>query len=69
MGAKVGGIIVKNYDGTLEVPNVAAQTALQNIASTPSSEFFYDLPNPTSLTGIFQQIAADIAGGTARIIQ
>lgn len=69
VGAKVGGVTVRNYDGTLETPNLAAETALQNIASTPSSEFFYDLPNPTSLTGIFQQIAADIAGGTARIVQ
>jgi Putative Flp pilus-assembly TadE/G-like/von Willebrand factor type A domain len=69
VGAKVGGKTVKTYDGTLESPSIAAQTALQNIASTPSSEFFYDLPNPTSLTGIFQQIAADIAGGTARIVQ
>ena len=69
MGAKIGTKTVTVYDGTLESPSIQAQTALQNIASTPSSEFFYDLPTPTSLTGIFQQIAADIAGGTARIVQ
>ncbi len=69
VGAKIGAKTVTTYDGTLESPSLAAETALQNIASTPSSEFFYDLPNPTSLTGIFQQIAADIAGGTARIVQ
>ena len=69
VGAKIGRTTVRNYDGTLESPSIQADTALQNIASTPSSEFFYDLPNPTSLTGIFQQIAADIAGGTARIVQ
>jgi hypothetical protein len=69
VGAKINGKTVTTYDGTLESPSLPAETALQEIASTPSSEFFYDLPNPTSLTGIFQQIAADIAGGTARIVQ
>jgi Flp pilus assembly protein TadG len=69
VGAKVGGTIVKNYDGTLETPSLGAQQALQNMASTGTGTYFYDLPNPTSLTGIFQQIAADITGGTARIVQ
>jgi Flp pilus assembly protein TadG len=72
IGAKIGATTVQWYGstqwGTLESPALAAQTALQDIAS-PGANYFYDLPNPTSLTGIFQQIAADIAGGTARIVQ
>jgi Flp pilus assembly protein TadG len=69
VGANVGGKIVTTYDGTLESPAIAAQQALQNMASTGNGTYFYDLPNPTSLTTIFQQIAADITGGTARIVQ
>ena len=68
MGAKVNGTIVTQYDTTLESPALGANQALQQIAST-GSQYFYNLPTPTSLTGIFQQIAADIAGGTARIVQ
>jgi Flp pilus assembly protein TadG len=72
IGAKIGATTIQWYGstqwGTLESPALAAQTALQDIAS-PGANYFYDLPNPTSLTGIFQQIAADIAGGTARIVQ
>lgn len=72
IGAKIGGTTVQWYGssnwGTPETPALAAETALQKIAS-PGANYFYDLPNPTSLTGIFQQIAADIAGGTARIVQ
>jgi Flp pilus assembly protein TadG len=69
VGAKIGGTTVKNYDGTPESPALGAQQALQNMASTGNGTYFYDLPNPTSLTTIFQQIAADITGGTARIVQ
>jgi Flp pilus assembly protein TadG len=72
IGAKIGATTVQWYGssnwGTPETPALAAETALQEIAS-PGANYFYDLPNPTSLTGIFQQIAADIAGGTARIVQ
>jgi hypothetical protein len=68
MGSKVNGTIVTKYDTTLESPALGANQALQQIAST-GSQYFYNLPTPTSLTGIFQQIAADIAGGTARIVQ
>jgi hypothetical protein len=71
IGAKIGSTTVQWYGssqwGTPESPALAAQTALQNMAS-PGANYFYDLPTPTSLTGIFQQIAADIAGGTARIL-
>ena len=69
VGANINGKTVTTYDGTLETPAIAAQQALQNIASTGNGTYFYDLPNPTSLTTIFQQIAADITGGTARIVQ
>jgi hypothetical protein len=68
MGSKVNGQIVTKSSTTLESPNLGASQALQQIAST-GGQYFYNLPNPTSLTGIFQQIAADIAGGTARIVQ
>jgi hypothetical protein len=80
VGAKIGSTTVKwyatvdkangfsqNYQ-TPETPALPAETALQEIAS-PGSQYFYDLPSATSLTGIFQQIASDIAGGTARIVQ
>lgn len=80
VGAKIGTTTVKwyatvnkangfsqNYQ-TPETPTLPAETALQEIAST-GPQYFYDLPSATSLTGIFQQIASDIAGGTARIVQ
>jgi hypothetical protein len=68
VGADVNGTVVTTFQGTLESPSIGAQQALQEIAS-PGSGNFYDLPNPSSLVGIFQQIAADIAGGTSRIVQ
>jgi hypothetical protein len=72
IGAKVGGTTVQWYGssnwGTPESPAMPAETALQKIAS-PGAQYFYDLPNPTSLTGIFQQIASDITAGQARIVQ
>jgi hypothetical protein len=37
------------------------------MATDPTN--FYNLPTPTSLTGIFQRIAADLAAGSARIVQ
>jgi hypothetical protein len=72
IGAKIGSTTVQWYGssrwGTPETPALPAETALQKIAS-PGSQYFYDLPNPTSLTGIFQQIASDITAGQARIVQ
>jgi hypothetical protein len=72
IGAKIGSTTVKWYGssqwGTPESPAMPAETALQKIAS-PGAQYFYDLPNPTSLTGIFQQIASDISAGQARIVQ
>jgi len=72
IGAKIGSTTVQWYGssnwGPPESPAMPAETALQKIAST-GSQYFYDLPNPTSLTGIFQQIASDISAGQARIVQ
>jgi hypothetical protein len=55
------------WHNTRETDVAGAQTALQNIATDPS--YFYDLPDPSSLTGIFQRIAADLAGGSSRLVQ
>jgi Putative Flp pilus-assembly TadE/G-like/von Willebrand factor type A domain len=68
VGADVNGTTVTKFGSTLETPSIGAEDALEQIA-TPGSGYFYDLPNPTSLTGIFRQIAANIAGGTSRIVQ
>jgi Putative Flp pilus-assembly TadE/G-like len=73
-GAMVGGSVVttdqfsqvKEPDQYGSIPNPAL-AALQNMASDPTN--FYDLPNPSSLTGIFDRIASDLAGGSARIVQ
>jgi hypothetical protein len=50
-----------------ENPDPGAAQAIENIATDPS--YFYDVPDPTSLTGIFQRIASDLAGGSSRIVQ
>jgi hypothetical protein len=68
VGADVNGFIVTRSQTTSELPSLGAEEALQDIA-TPGTGYFYDLPDPTSLTGIFRQIAANIAGGTSRIVQ
>jgi Putative Flp pilus-assembly TadE/G-like/von Willebrand factor type A domain len=68
VGANVNGTTVTRFRSTLESPSLGAENALEDIA-TPGNGYFYDLPNPSSLTGIFRQIAANIAGGTSRIVQ
>src|SRR2546430_466046 len=45
----------------------ALDAAYKELAADPSS--FSDVPTPASLTGIFQRIAADIAGGSSRIVE
>jgi hypothetical protein len=50
-----------------ENPDPGAENAIENMATDPS--YFYDVPNPTSLTGIFQRIASDLAGGSSRIVE
>jgi hypothetical protein len=66
-GAVVNGNPVAGFRSQKEDPDPGARQALENIATDPS--YFYDLPNPTSLTGIFQRIAADLAGGSSRIVE
>jgi hypothetical protein len=68
VGADVDGTTVTKFQGTPEVPTLGAEQALEDIAS-PGPGNFYDLPNPSSLIDIFQEIAADIAGGTSRLVQ
>jgi hypothetical protein len=73
VGSSVGGTTVTQFQNTPEpglygsIQN-PANVALQNMAS-PGSQYFYNVPNPTTLTGIFQRIASDLAAGSARIVQ
>jgi len=73
VGADVGGTPVTAFQTTPEpglygsITN-PANAALQAMAS-PGSQYYYNLPAPTSLTGIFQRIAADLAAGSSRIVQ
>ena len=73
VGANVGGTTVTTFQNTPEpglygsIPN-PANAALAAMAS-PGSQYYYNLPSPTSLTGIFQRIAADLAAGSSRIVQ
>lgn len=73
-GAMVNGSVVTNQQfGQVKEPDQYGQitnpalAALQNMASDPTN--FYNLPNPTSLLGIFDRIASDLAGGSSRIVQ
>jgi hypothetical protein len=68
-GATIGGNTLTSADFSkyLENPDPGAETAIENMATDPS--YFYDVPNPTSLTGIFQRIASDLAGGSSRIVE
>ncbi len=68
-GALVNGTI-QGFRTQKELPSLGvnpALTALSDMATDSTN--FYDLPNPTSLTGIFDRIASDLAGGSARIVQ
>lgn len=70
-GATIGGYTLTAADFSnskyLENPDPGAERAIENMATDPS--YFYDVPNPTSLTGIFQRIASDLAGGSSRLVQ
>jgi Putative Flp pilus-assembly TadE/G-like/von Willebrand factor type A domain len=66
-GATLPDGTTAGWHNSLEAGDPGAQQALENIATDPS--YFYDLPDPTSLTGIFERIAADLAGGSSRIVQ
>ena len=55
-----------SWTGSLEQPSISPQTAMQQIASPGN---YYPDPNPANLTNIFQQISADMAAGTSRLVQ
>ena len=60
----------QDYDGDNESPQITPQTAMENIAGinkVTGDSMFFEEPQPTDLTGIFQQISADMAAGTSRI--
>jgi Flp pilus assembly protein TadG len=65
-GGKIGNHVVTSseYDQYNESPQISAVGAMQAIAS-PNN--YYSNPNPTSLTGIFTAISADIMAGHSRI--
>lgn len=73
-GAMVNGSIVTPQqfqtipepDRYGQIPN-PANAALRDMATDPTN--FYNLPTPTSLIGIFDRIASDLAGGSSRIVQ
>ena len=58
-------LTTNDYRRYAESSGYTSDSALQAIASNASN--FYNEPDPTSLTGIFNQIGADIAAGTSRI--
>ncbi len=59
-----------DYDQDNESPRITPQTAMQKIAgvnAVTGATNYYDEPDPTDLTGIFQEISADMSAGTSRI--
>ena len=66
-GAKIGSKVLQypnDYNTYTESPQISAVGAMQQIASPGN---YYSNPNPTSLTGIFTAISADIMAGHSRI--
>jgi Flp pilus assembly protein TadG len=66
-GAKIGNKVLQypnDYNTYTESPQISAVGAMQQIASPGN---YYSNPNPTSLTGIFTAISADIMAGHSRI--
>ena len=66
-GAKINGNVLvypDDYNSIRESPQISAVGAMQAIASPGN---YYSNPNPTSLTGIFTAISADIMAGHSRI--
>lgn len=62
-----GGANVCTADtGATESPSITAYQALQGIAS--SSDTFYVQPTPGQLSTLFEQVAADIGRGAARLV-
>ncbi|HEY0387967.1 MAG TPA: vWA domain-containing protein [Gaiellales bacterium] len=59
-----GALDCQAQSGAKEQPAILANAALQQIASPGN---YFAEPNPTSLTGIFLAISADLAAGTSRL--
>jgi Flp pilus assembly protein TadG len=59
-----GALNCQAQSGANESPTIYANQALQQIASPGN---YFAEPNPTSLTGIFLAISADLARGTSRL--
>lgn len=59
-----GGVAQGAPTSTYETPRITPQQAMQQMAS-PND--YYEDPNPSSLTSIFQQISSDMAAGTSRL--
>jgi hypothetical protein len=53
------------YGGAAESPAITAYQALQQIASAGA---FYNQPNPGQLRTIFTQVASDLSGGSAGLV-
>jgi von Willebrand factor type A domain len=62
-------VTASQYDTIPEPDGLKAAGALQQIASpnTTGNTYFYNLPTPQTLTGIFTAIAGDIMQGHSRI--
>jgi hypothetical protein len=65
-GDQSTGTNCQTYQQNNEVPAITSITAMQQMASPGN---YYPDPVPTNLKTIFQQIASDLAAGTARIVQ
>ncbi len=64
-GDQSGGPACEDYTGANEVPTIQPWTAMQNIASPGN---YYPDPNPANLQTVFQEISADMAAGSSRIV-
>jgi Flp pilus assembly protein TadG len=64
-GDQSGGPACEDYTGANEVPAIQPWTAMQNIASPGN---YYPDPNPANLQTVFQEISADMAAGSSRIV-
>jgi len=51
-----------------ESPTITSYTAVQTIASTPSTQFFFNQPTTGQLDTTFAAIATDIGAGSSRLV-
>jgi Flp pilus assembly protein TadG len=64
-GDQSGGPYCEDYTGDNEVPQITPQLTMQEIASPGD---YYPDPNPSNLQTVFQEISADMAAGSSRIV-